>query len=105
MVAELKRQLATAAYDAMFAAYRNRSDEEALALGMRLMQRYPEQAKPLAQTEAVIAELKRRCRQRKLRQTAARKITGWIRNLGYRKEGRLLCRFARRAGRQQIPAA
>ncbi len=60
MVAELKRQLATAAHDAMFAAYRNRSDEEALALGMRLMQRYPEQAKPLAQTEAVIAELKRR---------------------------------------------
>ena len=60
MVVELKRQLATAAHDAMFEAYRNRSDEDALALGERLMKLYPEQAKTLAQTDAVIAELKRR---------------------------------------------
>jgi hypothetical protein len=60
MIADLKRQLATVAHDAMFEAYRNRSDEAALALGERLMQLYPEQAKPLAQTDALIAELKRR---------------------------------------------
>jgi hypothetical protein len=60
MIADVKEQLATAAFLAMVHAYMVRSDEEALAHGQRLVRLYPDDAKKRPQVADVIADLDRR---------------------------------------------